>query len=47
MQIFDANGHGVGAIDDMNLAFGGAGRIFITADTAVWAATTLDPRKEA
>ena len=46
MQVFDPDGHSVGAIavpGAVNLAFGGAGRIFITADTAVWAATTPDP----
>ena len=50
VQVFDPDGHGVGAIavpGAVNLAFAGAGRIFITADTAVWAATTPDPPKEA
>jgi gluconolactonase len=30
----------------VNLAFGGAGRIYVTADTAVWSAITPDPPKE-
>ena len=50
VQVFDPDGHSVGAIavpGAVNFAFAGAGRIFITADTAVWAATTPDPPKEA
>ena len=50
VQVFDPDGRSVGAIavpGAVNLAFGGTGRIFITADTAVWAATIPDPPKEA
>jgi gluconolactonase len=50
VQVFDPDGRDLGAIvvpGAVNLAFGGDGRIFITADTAVWAATTPDPLKEA
>jgi gluconolactonase len=50
VQVFDPDGDGVGAIavpGAVNLAFAGPGRIFITADTAVWAATTPNPPKEA
>ena len=50
VQVFDPDGHRVGAIavpGAVNLALDGAGSVFITADTAVWAATTPDPPKEA
>ncbi len=45
VDVFDPAGERVGAIDvpgAVHLAFGERGRIYITADTAVWAARTLD-----
>jgi gluconolactonase len=51
VQIFAPDGSTVGRIavpGAVNLAFAGAGRVYVTADTAVWTATTPDPdpRKE-
>ena len=48
VAVFDAVGEPVGAIDvpgAVHLAFGEPGRIYITADTAVWAATTIDTKE--
>jgi gluconolactonase len=45
VQVFDPNGRQVGAIDvpgAVHLAFGEPGRLYITADTAVWSATAID-----
>jgi gluconolactonase len=45
VDIFDPTGERVGVIDvpgAVHLAFGEPGQLYITADTAVWAARTLD-----
>jgi gluconolactonase len=49
VQVFAADGAAIGEIavpGAVNLAFGSAGRIYVTADTAVWTAITPDPPKE-
>jgi gluconolactonase len=49
VQVFAPDGAVVGEIavpGAVNLAFAGADRIFVTADTAVWTAATPEPRKE-
>jgi gluconolactonase len=48
VEVFDAAGERVGAIDvpgAVHLAFGQAGRIYITADSAVWSATALETKE--
>jgi gluconolactonase len=48
VQIFDPNGRQVGAIDvpgAVHLAFGEPGRMYVTADTAVWSAPVLDTKE--
>jgi gluconolactonase len=50
VQVFSPAGGQVGAIDvpgAVHLAFGEAGRIYVTADTAVWEAPPLELVKEA
>jgi gluconolactonase len=50
VEVFDTNGqlvHEIPVPGAVNLALDGSGRIFITADTAVWAARTPNPVKEA
>jgi gluconolactonase len=48
VQVFDPDGAHVGAIavaGAVHLAFGEGTRIYITADTAVWAATAIDTKE--
>jgi gluconolactonase len=48
IHVFDPAGDPVGEIDlpgAVHLAFAGSDRIYVTADTAVWAATTLEPQE--
>ena len=48
VSVFDPNGQPVGAIEvpgAVHLAFGEPGRIYITADTAMWAATAIDSKE--
>jgi gluconolactonase len=48
VQVFSRDGEPVADIPlrgAVNLAFGERGRIYVTADTAVWAATTFEPEE--
>jgi len=48
IHVFDPAGDLVSEIDlpgAVHLAFAGSDRIYVTADTAVWAATTLEPQE--
>jgi gluconolactonase len=48
VQVFDPDGRQVGEIDvpgAVHLAFGARHRLYITADTAVWSATTIDTKE--